>query len=69
MKNNGLYGFIDIYGKQVIPCVNGETSEFHNGIAYVIKNGEYFIIDRLGQRKDFNTYPILKNIPITKIVL
>ncbi|MGQ3087832.1 WG repeat-containing protein [Flavobacterium sp.] len=50
-KKNGLYGFLDHDGNEVIPFVYKMASEFTPyGYAYVKKDSEAYIIDRYGNR-------------------
>ncbi|HAN78462.1 MAG TPA: hypothetical protein DCQ31_12195 [Bacteroidales bacterium] len=61
---NYLYGFIDMIGKEKIPCIYTEVSDFHNGISHVDSNnikicgcgGMY--IDKTGKR----VYPSKKEV-------
>jgi hypothetical protein len=45
---NGLYGFVDIYGKWVIAPAFQEVRSFSNGMSVVGKDGKYGYIDRSG---------------------
>ncbi|MGZ4033683.1 MAG: WG repeat-containing protein [Bacteroidia bacterium] len=48
VKLNGLYGFIDKTGKEIIPFVYEDTWGFNDGIAMVKKNGLWGFIDTKG---------------------
>lgn len=47
--NNGLYGFLDLNGNEVVPCIYDEIGRFHLGRALVRKDTLYGIIDTLGR--------------------
>ncbi len=50
---NGKWGAIDSMGKVVIPCIYDSLVDFdEDGLAKVKQNGEVFIIDKFGNRKD-----------------
>lgn len=42
-------GYVDVNGKEVIPFIYDEVTEFHNGIARVKKDGKYGYIDKTGK--------------------
>ena len=42
---NGLYGYIDKTGKEVIPCMYRNTGEFTDGLAWVMNDGKYGYIN------------------------
>ena len=46
--NNGLYGFLDLKGNEIIPCIYDEIGRFHLGRTLVRKGDLYGIIDTLG---------------------
>lgn len=50
VKRNGLYGYLDRNGNEVIPFEYQRASSFEDGTAYVKKDGKYFKINRNGQR-------------------
>jgi hypothetical protein len=43
---NGLYGYIDKTGKEVIPCMYRNTGEFTDGLAWVMNDGVRYINDK-----------------------
>lgn len=46
VKLNNLFGLIDDYGIELMPCVADEVYPFSNGMALVVKNGKYgFLTD------------------------
>ncbi len=45
VKINGLNGYIDNSGKEVIPCMYDAVEDFDGGIARVIKDGKYGFIN------------------------
>jgi hypothetical protein len=47
---DGLYGFIDASGNEVIPCRYEKAEEFRGGFAKVTLKGETFTIDKHGHR-------------------
>ncbi|AZB32121.1 WG repeat-containing protein (plasmid) [Chryseobacterium balustinum] len=50
-KKDGLYGYLDYDGKEVIPFIYEMASEFtYYGYAYVKKSDDVFLIDRYGNR-------------------
>lgn len=51
-KRNGLFGYLDQDGNEVIPFQYERASSFSNGQAYVKKDGKYFIINRNGKKLD-----------------
>lgn len=61
-ENNGEnYGYIDISGKEVIPCIYKEAFDFDEGFA-VVSNGEYYgVINSDGNKiTDFEYFEIYK---------
>lgn len=52
VKRNGLFGYLDEDGNEVIPFQYERASTFSNGKAYVKKDGKYFIINRNGKKLD-----------------
>lgn len=46
--DNTKYGFIDVSGKEVIPCVYDDSGEFCEGLAWAKKGGKYGFIDKSG---------------------
>jgi len=46
---NGLYGFIDTTGKEVIPCIYNKVDFFSEGLAVVKKGNIWKIIDTSGK--------------------
>ncbi|MBN1182029.1 MAG: WG repeat-containing protein [Bacteroidales bacterium] len=46
---NGLYGYVNLQGKEVIPCRYSEASGFYNGKASVIKDDNSFSINIKGK--------------------
>lgn len=49
-KRNGFYGYLDHNGNEVIPFAYERASPFTDGVAYVKKDGKYFIINRDGKK-------------------
>lgn len=49
-KRDGLYGFLDTKGNEVIPFEYDRAGSFEDGTAYVKKGGKYFKINRNGQK-------------------
>ena len=49
MKDNNKWGFIDISGKEVIPCIYDRVNMFLEGLAGVNKDGKYGYIDKSGK--------------------
>ena len=47
--DNTKYGFIDVSGKEVIPCVYDDSGEFCEGLAWAKKGGKYGFIDKNGK--------------------
>lgn len=45
-------GFINKNGHEVIPCIYDDAKPFSNGLANVLLNGEWFYIDKNGNRVD-----------------
>lgn len=43
---NGKYGFVDLSGKEVIPCVYDKANSFINGFVSVNKDGKWGCIDK-----------------------
>jgi hypothetical protein len=43
-------GFIDVCGREVIPCIYDDASSFSEGTALVVLDGEEFFIDAHGRR-------------------
>ena len=51
VEKNGLFGFIDTHGAEVVPVVYSKISyfdEYHKGLAIVEKNGKKGFINRKG---------------------
>jgi len=46
------WGYIDINGKEVIPCIYESAENFSNGKASVTKDGVSFCIDKTGKTVD-----------------
>ena len=67
VEKGGKYGFIDVTGKEVIPCIYDEAHSFSEGLAVVKKNGIYGYVDRNGkstfgdQGTDINPEESIKN--------
>ena len=51
VRLNGKWGFIDKTGKEVIPLIYEEVSDFLNGLAKVRLNGRSFSIDTTGEER------------------
>ena len=49
VKRNGLSGFINKLGIEVIPCQFDSVDEFRDGLACVKRNGKYGFIDKNGK--------------------
>ncbi|MBQ9229883.1 MAG: WG repeat-containing protein [Prevotella sp.] len=49
VKREGLNGFIDTEGKEVIPCIYDNVDEFSEGLAAVEKNGAWGFVDTEGK--------------------
>ena len=49
-KRDGLFGYLDQQGNEVIPFQYQRAGSFKDGIAYVKKDGKFFIINRHGKR-------------------
>ncbi|MBK6344998.1 MAG: protein kinase [Bacteroidales bacterium] len=49
VKRNGLSGFINKFGIEVIPCQFESVDIFHDGLACVKRNGKYGFIDKKGK--------------------
>jgi len=52
VEKNGLFGFIDKSGTEVVPVVYSKISyfdEYHKGLAMVERNGKKGFIDRKGR--------------------
>lgn len=47
--DNTKYGFINVSGKEVIPCVYDDSGEFCEGLAWAKKGGKYGFIDKNGK--------------------
>ena len=45
VKKDGKYGFVDIHGNLVIPCIYDYARSFSEGLAYVNKDGKEGYID------------------------
>lgn len=45
VKRNGLFGYVNSQGVEVIPCIYDEADIFSEGLAYVKKNGQGRIIN------------------------
>ncbi|MEM7368209.1 MAG: WG repeat-containing protein [Bacteroidota bacterium] len=58
VRKGDLYGFIDRYGKEVIPCQYTYASPFANRRAIVIVDGQSFYIDRDGNRLSDRVKPL-----------
>jgi hypothetical protein len=43
-------GFLDVCGREVVPCIYDDASSFSDGCALVSLDGEEFFIDALGVR-------------------
>jgi len=50
VKSAGKWGYIDETGKEVIPCQYDEISQFTDGVAEVVLNGETIKIDKEGNK-------------------
>lgn len=48
VKANGLWGYINQSGKQVVPCRYKDCGPFHGGLAYACQNKSYGYIDTNG---------------------
>jgi hypothetical protein len=48
VKKGRKYGFIDIYGIEVVPLEYDNASAFSEGLAAVAKDGEWMLIDNVG---------------------
>lgn len=46
--NETLSGYIDVYGKEIIPCIYNSCSDFSEGLAVVEKDGIYGFVDKKG---------------------
>ena len=57
-KRNGLYGYLDHNGNEVIPFVYERASPFSDGVAYVKKDGKLFIINRKGEKLPHADMPL-----------
>ena len=51
LRENGLYGYIDKTGKEIIPCKYKEENSFSEGLAVVRKDSLYGYIDKTGKEK------------------
>ena len=49
LRENGLYGYIDKTGKEIIPCKYKEENSFSEGLAVVRKDSFYGYIDKTGK--------------------
>ena len=49
VKREGLNGFIDTEGKEVIPCIYDNVDEFSEGLAAIEKNGAWGFVDTEGK--------------------
>lgn len=50
VRRNGKFGYLDYTGKEAIPFDYDQAGPFKAGAAYVKQDGEYFMINRQGQR-------------------
>jgi hypothetical protein len=50
----GKFGFIDLRGVEIIPCIYISATDFENGTSAVCADDEYFYIDFRGDRIDIN---------------
>ena len=50
IMQNGKYGYIDVHGHQVIPCIYDYASFFSEGLACVKQNGKWGYIDVQGRQ-------------------
>ena len=48
-NKEGLYGYLDENGQEVIPCQWDDVRSFHHGLACVVKNGKMAYINRQGK--------------------
>lgn len=49
IERNGKIGYIDKTGKEVIPCIYDVTCGFYEGLAFVIKDNVYGLVDLHGK--------------------
>lgn len=49
VERNGKMGYINTELKEIIPCAYSDASNFSNGLATVIKNHYYYVIDKTGK--------------------
>jgi len=48
VRQNTLFGYVNLAGKLVIPLQYGKATEFNNNVAYVTQNNRTFFIDTSG---------------------
>lgn len=58
IKKNGLYGYLDCYGNEVVVPIFEDAEEFHDGVALIKKEGLYGYIDVCG---NYLLEPCMKN--------
>ena len=58
IKKNGLYGYLDCYGNEVVAPIFEDAEEFHDGVALIKKQELYGYIDVCG---NYLLEPCLKN--------
>ena len=47
-KQNGLWGYVDKKGREVIPCIYEAAGDFNDGAAWAVSEGRYGYIDKEG---------------------
>lgn len=55
VAKNGLFGFIDMKGKEVIKLQYEDASAFRKGMSRVRANGQVFYVDKTGKKMDNQT--------------
>lgn len=68
VKLNGVYGFIDQFGTEVIPPIYQSVTDFNQGYALVEKDGKRFAIDTAGNMVADSFYHPLELLPNYTIV-
>jgi hypothetical protein len=49
VKKDGKYGFLDLPGSEIVPCIYNDAYPFREGLAAVCKDGKWGFVDKTGK--------------------
>ncbi len=62
VRYDGKEGYINIEGKEVIPCIYDKVTSFGKNYATVYKDGQTILIDKVGNEKNVGDYDQISNV-------